>query len=282
MSALVALYIALWSAVGPSVHVHELDAPVQFVDLYGNQREAPGATGCSPARGADLWFGPSADLEIVVHELAHAYDCLDDGVLNGSPIERPAERPAWVSDYCWTSDVEWYACWAVNSGQITDEPLPVVAAGAELSIGGPAANVISLIESVPAGESPVAPSLASLEGEDSAAPQGDDSEESVEAPGPEDAPASPAAAEEKPAVPAPPVFAPSEQGAPTTVSVVRESPTAVADSMPALDAPMQATAAQERATICQNAPRWQLEWLSALGFEPGLASRFADFCEASD
>ena len=276
MSALVALYIALWSAVGPSVHIHELDAPVQFVDLYGNQREAPGATGCSPARGADLWFGPSADLEIVVHELAHAYDCLDDGVLNGSPIERPAERPAWVSDYCWTSDVEWYACWVVNSGQITEEPLPVIAAGAELSIGGPAALVVGVAQSVPEQHSSAAPSPAPLEGEEPEESRGEGtgegSEGSLEAPRPEDAPAAATAAEEKPVVPTPPVRAP----------VVRASPLPVVDARPAPVPPVQAAPADAQAAVCRNAPRWQLEWLSALGFEPGLASRFADVCEASD
>ena len=51
---------------------------------------------------------------VVLHELAHAYDCQDNGVMDGSPISRPDQRPAWASEYCWAADAEWYACAVVQ------------------------------------------------------------------------------------------------------------------------------------------------------------------------
>lgn len=126
MSALVALYLALWATVSPGTVVHELDGPVHFVDLYGNDRQTQGALGCDSIAGAELWLGPNIDLETLVHELAHANDCLDDGILNGSPMPRPSARPAWISNYCWNSDIEWYACWVTHSGRLSSAPLPPI------------------------------------------------------------------------------------------------------------------------------------------------------------
>lgn len=132
MGTLFGLFVTLWALVGSGVTVHQLDGPVHFTDLYGNERRAPAALACPPDGRAVLWLGDRVDLETMVHELAHALDCSDDGQLNASPIrgERPAVRPSWVSDYCWESDAEWYACWVVHSGSTTASPLLERAAGA--------------------------------------------------------------------------------------------------------------------------------------------------------
>ena len=113
MQVLIPVLIALWSVVAPDLTIHRLDGPVQFTDLYGSAREAEAALGC-PASGPELWLSPTVSLETLVHELAHARDCLDNGVMDASPTERPAVRPAWASDYCWFSDAEWYACSVVQ------------------------------------------------------------------------------------------------------------------------------------------------------------------------
>lgn len=49
------------------------------------------------------------DEATLMHELRHALDVLDDGILNGSTDPRPAVRPAGVNYYCWLP-VEWAAC----------------------------------------------------------------------------------------------------------------------------------------------------------------------------
>jgi hypothetical protein len=118
VQVLIPLLVALWSMVAPNLTVHRLDGPVQFTDLYGNAREAEAALGC-PSTGPELWLSPTVDVETLVHELAHAHDCLDNGAMDASPTLRPAVRPAWVSDYCWESDAEWYACSVVHFQSIT-------------------------------------------------------------------------------------------------------------------------------------------------------------------
>ena len=122
---LIALLLTLWSLVGSAVVVHEVDGPVRFTDLYGNARETSSALACHPDGSAHLWLMPAADLRTVTHELAHAYDCLDDGEMNASPIAaaRPRSRPWWASEYCWDTDAEWYACWAVHSGSVHTPPV---------------------------------------------------------------------------------------------------------------------------------------------------------------
>lgn len=58
---------------------------------------------------------------VIVHELAHAYDGLDDGIINGSPghftnnisilhTGTPYEK------YCFSSKIEHYACEVVRTG----------------------------------------------------------------------------------------------------------------------------------------------------------------------
>lgn len=124
MSALIVVFMALWSAVGGQIDIHPSAEPVRFVDLYGQEREEPAALACAPGLPPQLWIGRGLTLDIFVHELAHAYDCLDDGLLNGSPMPRPEQRPDWVSDYCWDSSAEWYACWVTYTGSTS---FPVVA-----------------------------------------------------------------------------------------------------------------------------------------------------------
>jgi hypothetical protein len=110
---LVELFFILWSLVGGHVVIHDVDGHVPITDLYGSARHAEGATGCEGGAPA-IWISRQASLDTLVHELAHAYDCLDNGALDGSPSKRPPARPAWASDYCWESDVEWYACAVVH------------------------------------------------------------------------------------------------------------------------------------------------------------------------
>ena len=57
-------------------------------------------------------------LETLAHELAHANDCIDNGEMDASTTIRPTVRPDWVSNYCWNSDAEWYACSVIRYGNV--------------------------------------------------------------------------------------------------------------------------------------------------------------------
>ena len=117
MAALHLLLVWLWLLVSPQLTVQQLDGPVYFTDLYGSERVAEAALGCAEGR-PQLWLSPDYSAETLAHELAHAYDCLDNGAMDGSPAGRPAGRPAWAPDYCWQNDAEWYACWSVREGRL--------------------------------------------------------------------------------------------------------------------------------------------------------------------
>ena len=110
MAQIVPVVLILWSMLGIDVELHRVEGPVRFTDLYGEQRLAPGALACPEGEEPQLWLSRDASAAVIAHELAHAIDCSDDGLLNGSPSSRPGERPEWVSDYCWSSDAEWHAC----------------------------------------------------------------------------------------------------------------------------------------------------------------------------
>ena len=112
LAILAATVLALLSLLpANSFAFRVMDGPFFYVDGYGNLRTELIATGCT-SKGGAIVFLPTAgaSLDELVHELAHAYDCIDNGVMDGSPIERPAERPTWVSDYCWLLKAEWFAC----------------------------------------------------------------------------------------------------------------------------------------------------------------------------
>jgi hypothetical protein len=123
--ALIELVTALFALAGPQLTVQHVPGAVRFTDLYGTERHAPAALECRRGGEPVLYLSPGVHIETLAHELAHAYDCADDGKLNGSPIRglRPLERPAWASDYCWNTVAEWYACWVVRSGSPNASPL---------------------------------------------------------------------------------------------------------------------------------------------------------------
>ncbi len=104
--ALVTLFVTLWSLVGGEVTWHNGLPPA-----YAQERVLSfGGFNCSTKEG---WVTTNAPLRVVVHELAHAYDCLDDGKLNGSPGLYPP-----VTLAPWEDPAEWYAYEVVRQGKI--------------------------------------------------------------------------------------------------------------------------------------------------------------------
>ncbi len=155
MPPLLSLLLALWAIVGSHVAISEMTHPVEFTDLYGVRREGPAATAC-PHGAPVVWLSPSATLAELDHELAHAVDCLDDGTMNGSPgPARPASRPAWASDFCWDSPVEWYACLVVHDLRVHPQAPAASAGGSRAPVarfGGWVAalrSVLSLVFPLP-------------------------------------------------------------------------------------------------------------------------------------
>ena len=110
---MVAVFIELMALVSAHTTIIYLDGPAVFTDVYGVQRAAEASLACTEGHPT-LRIAPDATLSTLVHELAHAQDCLDDGMLNGSPGTRPDTRPEGVQSYCWDSDAEWYACSVVR------------------------------------------------------------------------------------------------------------------------------------------------------------------------
>lgn len=111
MNALAGVFLLLWSLVGGQYQWHN-------IDRYGDGLRL-GAFSCESGEG---WISPDAPLSIVVHELAHAYDCSDDGELNGSPGHAPqfhvspALLASWGPGYNWRA--EWYAQEVVRTGRL--------------------------------------------------------------------------------------------------------------------------------------------------------------------
>ena len=83
MTELIALILAL-SALLPQAELRQ--EPVHFVDIYGVERRELGAMSCVAGETPIVWIAPSASFQTAVEEMLHLYDCLDNGLLDGSPL----------------------------------------------------------------------------------------------------------------------------------------------------------------------------------------------------
>lgn len=111
-----ALLVQLLVLVGASTSFRFLDAELVNVSFQGSILATGGYMTCEAGRPVITLAARAPELEATLaHELAHAADCLDDGVLNGSPLPTGASlaRP---TAHCLADAVEFYACWAVEQG----------------------------------------------------------------------------------------------------------------------------------------------------------------------
>ena len=124
VTEIVRTLILLWSLVGGHVGLHA--EPSQFVvvaDERGVEHRAVAAMECRDdgSGESDIWLAVDRPWVAVVmtltHELAHAYDCLDDGEVNASPLPADAQLHS-ILYGCHSSLAEVYACWVVESGRI--------------------------------------------------------------------------------------------------------------------------------------------------------------------
>lgn len=112
---LIELFLLLWSLVGGQFTWHNELPP-------GLGEVAPHVYGGLSCKTREAWLAPSAGLEGAVHELAHAYDCVDDGLLNGSPGHAPDIDWGMVCDRlghpCPYWNAEWYAYEVVRTHRL--------------------------------------------------------------------------------------------------------------------------------------------------------------------
>lgn len=105
----IGLMLWLWMTVGASTTIIFYDEPQQVLGgvTYARASCDNGKTTISITPPVAVW--------ILTHELAHALDCQDNWVLDGSPgLLRPSERPVGMTDYCWANDAEYFACAVVR------------------------------------------------------------------------------------------------------------------------------------------------------------------------
>ncbi len=88
-----------------------VSASTSFV-FYDEPQQVPGGVTVARMSCADaqttIYITPPVAVWIIVHELAHALDCQDDGRMNGSPW--PSTAAAGMRPYCLRSKAELFAC----------------------------------------------------------------------------------------------------------------------------------------------------------------------------
>ncbi len=72
---------------------------------------------CWPSGRSEVHLPRTASFTTYLHELAHAYDCIDDGALNGSPLPPQSE---FVGEHrqCTLNEAQRYACYVEETGDV--------------------------------------------------------------------------------------------------------------------------------------------------------------------
>ena len=100
--------------VGMMTHFELADAETVTVPFRGFPLVTTGYTVCD-ARVPTITLARRARAidATLVHELAHAQDCLDDGDINGSPLA-PGAHLENAIEHCMVNLAEYYACWVTE------------------------------------------------------------------------------------------------------------------------------------------------------------------------
>ncbi len=72
---------------------------------------------CWPGGRSEVHLPRTAPFTTYLHELAHAYDCLDDGEMNGSPLP-PSSSFVGEHRQCTLNQVQRYACYVEEVGDV--------------------------------------------------------------------------------------------------------------------------------------------------------------------
>lgn len=105
-----------------------VDAPLVAVPFQGATLQTTGYSTCDGTGRPTITLAARADRldATLVHELAHARDCLDNGLIDGSllPADAVLERPI---SHCTANRAEMYACWVTEqAGHRSDATIAAV------------------------------------------------------------------------------------------------------------------------------------------------------------
>ena len=112
-----AAIVELLLLVGAVTSFRFVSAPTLEVPFGGHTIATTGYALCENGRPSITLAASAPTIEAtLLHELAHARDCLDDGEINGSllPPGAALRRP---SGHCVANLAEFYACWVTEQAQ---------------------------------------------------------------------------------------------------------------------------------------------------------------------
>lgn len=137
-----AVVVELLALVSSLTTFRFVDAPLVSVPFQGALLETTGYTTCDRTGRPAITLAARADRldATLVHELAHARDCLDNGSIDGSllPSDAVLLRPI---SHCTANRAEFYACWVTEqAGLRTDAGTAAAQATAGPIAGPPAAT----------------------------------------------------------------------------------------------------------------------------------------------
>lgn len=113
-----AAIIELLLLVGAATSFRFVSGPTLEVPFGGYTIATTGYALCEDRRPSITLASSAPTIEAtLLHELAHARDCLDDGEINGSLLSPGAtlRRP---SGHCLANRAEFYACWVTEQAQL--------------------------------------------------------------------------------------------------------------------------------------------------------------------
>ncbi len=104
--------------VGSLTTFRFVSGPTLEVPFGGYTIETTGYALCENRRPSITLASSAPSIEAtVLHELAHAQDCLDDGEINGSLLPAGAAL-RYPSGHCVANRAEFYACWVTEQAQV--------------------------------------------------------------------------------------------------------------------------------------------------------------------
>ncbi len=117
MTALITMFVLLLhlTAGYTSITVH--DTPFLERRVGAQITVSLGYTLCWADGRSEVHLPQTAAFATWIHELAHAYDCADDGKLNGSPLPANSE---FVGEHrqCDDNEAQRYACYVEETGDV--------------------------------------------------------------------------------------------------------------------------------------------------------------------
>lgn len=118
MAALFAAFVLLFQLVAGHTAITIHDGAPFLTRTVGSQvTYSLGYVTCWSDGRSEVHLPQTAAFTTWVHELAHAYDCADDGELNGSPMP---EDSTFVGAHrqCVVNSAQRYACYVEETGDV--------------------------------------------------------------------------------------------------------------------------------------------------------------------